>query len=248
MNPCSVLIVDRKPLRSAALRAHLGRYQLTSALACDHPPGNDASPWRPQVMRGDGSHSFPLWLVVLGKDAELSDWAAASKPGNCHWVALRVPGSKLSETDLLAAHFDQVFTLPLSVAQLEALLQQQGCTLQARQAATSELPILDNASALAAAMGDSGLVDELRAMLRDDLQQRVPQVAQELARHDVAEAAETVHRLVGGCGYCGAKALQQASLDLENALHARDVDAVDQVYGRWLTAAETLLDTLAESV
>lgn len=246
MNPRSVLIVDRKPLRSAALRAHLGRYALSSALACDHPPDHPEQPWQPQIMRGDDTRAFPLWLVVLGKDTELRDWAAISKPGQCHWVALRVPGSKLSEAELLAAHFDEVFTLPLAEPQLSALLQQQGYELQTAAPCGSDLPMLDDTSAQAAAMGDSDLVNELRTMLRDDLQQRIPQVAQELARNEVAEAAETVHRLVGGCGYCGAKALQQASLDLENALHARDVDAVDQVYGHWLAAADELLTALAD--
>ena len=244
MNLCSVLFVDRQPLRTAPIRAYLRRYVVNSALSSAPPQAGAPQP--PVIMQGDPAMAYRLWLIVVDDAADVAAWRTLPKPDNVHWAALRVAGSKVSVGDLNAAPFDHYFELPLSPQQIESLLRSQGGPLAAapRDTYLEILPLLDDSSAQAAAMGDAELVTELRAMLRDDLRQRRQQVAQELSCNQIAEAAETVHRLVGGCAYCGAKAMQTASLEFENGLRQREVDKVDAAYGRWLLAAEQLLPAL----
>lgn len=250
MNLCPILFVDRQAARTAAIRGYLQRFDLAIGLALEHPKQGDETN-SPQVLIHYGSQDtqYGQYLIVLDHADDVKTWQQVDKPNNQHWVALLPPdvkGAGLDDGTLKQAGFDQIHHLPLheqdyatvfANSQLSQLKQNADAVLNA-------ISLLDDSSAQAAAMGDAELVQELRAMLRDDIVQRRQQLAKELSHNEISEAAETVHRLVGGCAYCGAKALQSASLALENCLRQRELESLDEHYGRWLRACDQLLPAL----
>lgn len=238
MNACCILFVDSQPLRTAPLRAHLHRYQLSLALSCEHPT-------EPAAL-SQASDAYQAWIITLENAAELEQWSAINSPPAGVRIALRPPHSKLKKAAIKQAGFATYFDLPASAAEIEQALKTANCPLRPTEPDPylQSMPTLDDESAKSAAMGDEGLVKELRAMLRDDLRQRIEILARQLSMNDIAEAAETVHRLVGGCAYCGAKAMQALSLEFENTLRQREMDKVDEAYARWLLAGEQLLQEL----
>ncbi|GAB4193758.1 MAG: hypothetical protein Tsb002_24500 [Wenzhouxiangellaceae bacterium] len=241
MTSNAILFVDSQPLRSAPLRAYLLRYDLRQALSSELPAANAPAP---QVS---SQGEYCAWLIVLDQITDIERWRALAKPASLPWLALHPDQREWQAQDWSDTPFHSALSLSDDPARLAQWLNEVGCPLQnaAADPFLHSMPLLDDDAAMAAAMGDRGLVNELRAMLRDDMVQRIPQVAKELSRGEVAEAAETVHRLVGGCAYCGAKAMQTASLELENCLRQREVDKVDAAYSRWLLAAEQLLPALS---
>lgn len=246
MNQCSLLFVDRQGVRTANIRAHCQRYEVDLALAIEPVLEDTNAQTFPRVEYGTPSAHYAYSFIVLDHPQDLALWHSINGDHLGKRIALLNPQYDGDQLDIYNAGFDWVFPLPLEASQLEALFAAH-ITPKANGGDDylNTLPMLDDASAQAAAMGDAELVAELRGMLRTDIEQRIAQLSQELASNDLEQAPETVHRLVGGSAYCGAKAMQVTSLELENCLRARELDKLDSLYGRWLLAAEALLPALS---
>ena len=248
MSQCSILFVDRHGARTANIRAYCQRYAVDLALALEAEKEDTNASAFPRVVHGTHSAEYAYSFIVLDQACELEIWRNTQGDQFGKRIALLNPQYDGDQLAIYDAHFDWVFPLPFDAGQLETLFAAHisPAALDGDDYLNT-LPMLDDESAHAAAMGDTELVTELRTMLRDDIQKRIPQVSQELAANDVAQAAETVHRLVGGSAYCGAKAMQVTSLELENCLRQREWEQLDALYGRWLLAAEALIPALSKA-
>jgi CheY-like chemotaxis protein len=125
-------------------------------------------------------------------------------------------------TALLAAGFADTLEKPASMETIERLLRQYlalkpgvRASLPAG-ASPAALPILDDASALAAIGGDGDAMRALRSLfaqelevLERDLQSAIP---------DSRILSERLHRLRASSGFCGATALAAATLRLQQSL------------------------------
>ena len=256
MTSCSIIFVDRHIARTAAIRGYLQRFDLAVALSLNHPipaaspPSTDLNTASITIDYGAKDIDYKRWFIVLDDTNDLANWQSQRKASDQQWTALIPPNTQLDparDSQLLSeAGFDHCYQLPIHEQDITQIFEPI-TTEQSNDKpdlVLDQLSLLDDASAQAAAMGDEGLVQELRAMLRDDIVQRRQQLAKELSQNMVADAAETVHRLVGGCAYCGAKALQTASLSLENCLRQQEFESLDEHYGRWLRACDQLLPAL----
>ncbi len=87
----------------------------------------------------------------------------------------------------------------------------------ARVLAASPAHALDDAAGLAAA-GSSEILSGLRRLFRDELPRSIAALAGACAARDAATASEIVHKLKGGCRFCGATHLLAALEQLELAL------------------------------
>lgn len=111
---------------------------------------------------------------------------------------------------LLAAGFDEVLGKPCSIEQLRQLL-----TLHAP--AQCEAPLLDDASALAAA-GDAATLKALRQLLVQEL--RTLRSDLPVLEQDPSALRERLHRLRASCGFCGASALAGRASRLQQQMGA----------------------------
>jgi CheY-like chemotaxis protein/HPt (histidine-containing phosphotransfer) domain-containing protein len=123
---------------------------------------------------------------------------------------------------LLDAGFADALEKPASLETIEALLRRHlaldpgmRSSLPAGASPTA-LPLLDDASALAAIGGDDNAMRALRSLFAQEL---------EALEHDLRSAtpevrvlSERLHRLRASSGFCGAPALGAAALRLQHAL------------------------------
>ncbi|MEM9305628.1 MAG: response regulator [Pseudomonadota bacterium] len=103
---------------------------------------------------------------------------------------------------------------------------------------------IDRQAALAAAGGNTELVDRLTGMLAQELEDFAPRIAEHIAQAALPAARELVHKLRASAGYCGAISLRDAAGELENALSAGDSQAVAAAHRGFDRELERLLASL----
>jgi CheY-like chemotaxis protein len=168
-------------------------------------------------------------------DLLLIDWRMPGMTGSELMLALRadpaaasarstmvlVTGEAVDFDQERARGFDAVLAKPLGVDQLTALLRLRIAADPSVAAAMGDgPPLLDDATALTALGGNRELLDSLRQMLREELQQDRVRLPVLLAEGAIPALRERLHQLTGGARYCGAPALAEASDRLRQAAKA----------------------------
>lgn len=118
---------------------------------------------------------------------------------------------------LREAGFDAVVLKPISVEALHALLLQH---LPELNLPDDRSGWLDDDQALRAAGGDRGIVDALRALLRQELLALPRELADLALARDTAALRDRLHRLEASAGFCGVPGLTGAIAALHKALDA----------------------------
>jgi two-component system sensor histidine kinase BarA len=96
--------------------------------------------------------------------------------------------------------------------------------------------IFDQATALELAKHKVDLARDLFVMLLESLQDIADAVTAAASDEDMSRLQDVVHKLYGGCCYCGVPALRQASADLHSRLHRQQYagigDAITSLLAR----------------
>ena len=160
-----------------------------------------------------------LWLI----DANLPD---GSGPGLLAELRRRLPSTPaLAHTadatltareQLLAAGFAAVLIKPLQAetvlaAVREALGRTASDPILSPTLRPENIPVWDNALALAALKGNAGNVAALRGLFLDELQKQHAAILAAAAAGDLAALRHELHRLKASCGFVGAARLQAAA-------------------------------------
>lgn len=174
------------------------------------------------------AHDYALWLIDAhlpdGSGASLLSWLRAQglhTPALAHTAAQ----SRDDVAALLAEGFVAVVVKPLAAdawrTALRDALAGRGASDPGRvQAATPtahrDLPLWDDAAALAAMNGQRAHVDALRGLFRAELPASRAALEAAFATGDEAALGGTLHKLRASCGFVGARRLDAACI----ALHA----------------------------
>lgn len=125
--------------------------------------------------------------------------------------------------------FAAVGTKPLALAALARLLD---------VVAEPGAPRWDDAAALRATHGDSGILAALRRLMLEDLPRQRRSVVDAAARGETGAARAELHRLRAACGFCGAAALAARTEALDAALD----DAPGEALEAFLCEVDALLE------
>lgn len=172
-------------------------------------------------------HDYALWAI----DARLPDGSGAGL-----LARLRARGLAARALAHTAAHgrdeldalyqagFDVVVCKPLPAADWQRALREAlaGTGAPAARAdgvrdAADEVPVWDDAAALAAMNGNRAHVDAMRGLFLAELPATRAQAEAALAAEDHAALSALLHRLRAGCGFVGAARLQAAAARLREA-------------------------------
>jgi DNA-binding response OmpR family regulator len=155
-----------------------------------------------------------LWLF----DANLPDGLGADLLLALRARGLDVPALALSaeaatlRTGLLAAGFVDALAKPLPGSELRMAV----ATALARARDDIDA-VWDDARALQALGGNGDAVQSLRSLFLHELPGQLERVRAALARADADAARSELHKLKAGCGFVGARRLQQAVAELHAA-------------------------------
>lgn len=190
----------------------------------------------PQALAMARASAWDLLILdhhLSGLDGHAVLAALRADPGAASHATPAIATSAAAETTtatLRHAGFAEVLAKPMRVATLRAALRRHGCVPDAE---------LDDADALRAC-GSPEAVTRLRRLFAE---QELPRIHDEIERvgDDLQSLQPTLHRLRASCGFCGARALAEASAALHRTL-APGVDA-----GRREAARKVFLAALAET-
>lgn len=129
-------------------------------------------------------------------------------------VASSAESGSLDRRGLLRAGFGEILIKPCDLKALRRVLALSRCEGGA--------PLLDDAAALNST-GDARTMQALRGLLHDEL----TNLERELAPlcNDRVALAERLHRLRSSCGFCGAAALAECTVTLQQWLRDAPADA-----------------------
>lgn len=239
MNPRILLVEDDPTSRTFLLAA-------TEALPALVDLAGSVAEARELATR----HAHALWLI----DAHLPDGSGSELLRELRERGLSTPAiahtasrERAEHAALLAAGFDSTLAKPLPAgawtdALRLALADEGGAEVVAAEGETPadarDMPVWDQAQALAALAGDAGNVAALRALFIAELPATRDAVASAASRGDVGALNGTLHRLRAGCGFVGAARLDAAAVRL------REAPASDAALQGFLTAVQ---DTLSSS-
>ena len=215
MNPRILLVEDDPTSRAFLLAA-------TRALPADVDVAEDMA----TAIGLATSHTHALWLF----DARLPDGSGPALLQLLRERGLTTPAvahtasRERGEHDALReAGFIDTLAKPLPAADWTAALRRAlgGVGVTAEQAGSykrsTQLPVWDEAQALAALGNNPSNVSGLRTLFLDELPAARDAVAEAAARGDAALMREHLHRLRSGCGFVGAARLLQAVLRLHES-------------------------------
>jgi CheY-like chemotaxis protein len=149
-------------------------------------------------------------LQVLG--TLRGDRQAASRTSPA--VASSAESGTLDRHRLLEAGFGEILLKPCDLKALRRVLALGRCD-------EGQAPLLDDAAALAST-GDARTMQALRGLLRDELTS-LDRELEPLAA-DRTAFAERLHRLRSSCGFCGATALGECTITLQQWLREAPAD------------------------
>ena len=220
MKPRLLLVEDDAVSRAflaAALEAMPARVDLAETVA--------------EALTRENGHD--LWLL----DANLPDGSgvallsqlrrrSASTPALAH-TADDTPALR---AQLIEAGFAAVLVKPLSAARLQEharawLGMATAECADAKSASSADLPLWDEATALAALKGNREHVATLRSMFLGELPRQRNAIFDSLQTQDHAGARRELHQLKASSGFVGALRLNAAAARLERALTDRDAFA-----------------------
>ncbi len=110
----------------------------------------------------------------------------------------------------------------------------------------SELAIFDPALALELAKQKTDLARDMFVMLLESLGDTAAAVTEAAHDEDMTRLQNIVHKLYGGCCYCGVPALRQASGDLHSRLHRQQFTGIGDAVALLLTRIHELLQWTSE--
>ncbi len=149
-------------------------------------------------------------------------------------AALATSADSATCTALLAAGFAEVLLKPMGV---EALREAMARHLDPASA-TPMTDWLDDTPALHATGGDARMVSALRGLFAAELDALPAEVSAMRAQQDARALLDRMHRLDASAGFCGATAIQRASVQLRQSAAS----------GTWPDAAvAVLLDACART-
>lgn len=206
-----MLLVEDDPVSQAFLAA------ATRAL----PAHVDTAGTIAAAMELAARHAYSLWLI----DANLPDGTGAdllarlrkhdpATPAMAHTAAA---GRNVA---LIDAGFVEVLIKPLPAAELHAALRRTlgYAPLQVPGApSVNDIPLWDDAAALAALKGQQAHVDALRRLFLEDLPRTRDAIHAAAAREDFDGIRAGLHRLRASCGFVGAMQLGARVQDFEQA-------------------------------
>ena len=131
----------------------------------------------------------------------------------CVAVATTAELAPRDRQSLLAAGFSEILLKPCGLADLQRILA-------LAQAEHSEVGVLDDQAALSTT-GDATTMRALRSLLREELILLEREL--EPLSHDPAAFGERLHRLRSSCGFCGATALSDRTIWLQQQLSQHDM-------------------------
>lgn len=140
---------------------------------------------------------------------------------------------------LRAAGFAGVLVKPLDATSLRRALAGFGLP-----AGTSATGVLDDSAGLAAS-GNAATLAALRGLFAAELQTLLGEFEGLRLDHDALR--ERLHRLRAACGFCGAIALQRASVDLSDALQATRQERIAECVEAFRQALATTLRALRQN-
>ena len=129
-------------------------------------------------------------------------------------VASSAESSSLDRHGLLQAGFGEILIKPCDLRALRRVLALSRCEAGA--------PVLDDAAALTST-GDARTMQALRGLLHDELGNLERELDQLCS--DRTALAERLHRLRSSCGFCGATALAECTITLQQWLRDAPADA-----------------------
>lgn len=131
-------------------------------------------------------------------------------------VALTADALKEQKEHLLALGFDNYQTKPILKGQLQRLLSQVTPHQQA--------PLIDLSLGKKLAGGDEKVAMEMITRLLAELPQELQSAHEAFSTGNFESLESIIHKLHGGCCYCGVPALKKATQSLEQALKKRPID------------------------
>jgi len=106
--------------------------------------------------------------------------------------------------------------------------------------------IFDPTLALKLAKHKTDLARDMFVMLVESLQDTAAAVTEAARDEDMTRLQNIVHKLYGGCCYCGVPALRQASGDLHSRLHRQQFAGIGDAVASLLTRINELLQWISE--
>ena len=169
-----------------------------------------------------------LWLLDAnlpdGRGVDLLAQLRSRSPGTPA-LAHTADDSPALHAELQAAGFDEVLVKPLTMARLLQAVRSQldfGPAASLRVAESSEgfgeLPLWDDATALAALNGNREHVVTLRGMFLEELDRQHDDILSMLRTGDHQGAKKILHQLKASSGFVGALRLNAAASALEKSL------------------------------
>lgn len=178
-------------------------------------------------------HDYALWMI----DANLPDGSGASLLASLRNRGLVTPAlahtAACDQRDLdalLAAGFTATVSKPLAAEAWRAALRSALSgddtgmdRMTADSQATGELPLWDDAAALAAMHGNQQHVDALRSLFLAELPATLASAVDAFADNDNEALHAVLHKLRAGCGFVGAKRLDAMASRLRAAPRSDEV-------------------------
>lgn len=143
---------------------------------------------------------------------------------------------QLSTTNNLKQEgFDLCLAKPISRETVRQLIA--GQPLNEPNPVDEQFPVQDREAALAAAGGNTELLQRLMGMLQKELERFLPEISEAVNAGDYATAVAPVHKLRGSAGYTGCVQLKQTAAQLELALTRGNTEEVRLAMDDLSTAA-----------
>jgi CheY-like chemotaxis protein len=218
-----VLIADDDPISLRFLETALQQ------LGCETVGVGDAA----SAFAAATAHRFDLFLF----DRRMPDSDGTALLGALRAAGVATPAFATSaqiDADFIAAlraaGFAGYIEKPVTLARLHETLHTclPGTVAPASfSVSPAALPLLDDASALAAIGGDHAALRSLRTMLIQELGALEARLCSTI---DAAPLLERLHRLRAACGFCGAPQLAADAMALERVLQANPRDGQVQLH------------------
>lgn len=193
----------------------------------------------------------------------IRDHEAANGAGRTPIIALTAHALSEQKSEILLAGMDDYATKPITEAQLVTFLERWTPSSK-RQIATHVetnsvdllqiqdlepiLPnaIMDRAEALRLTGGKSDLSKDMLVMLNDSIGSSRESIRELAAKQDWESLLEVIHKLHGGCSYCGVPQLKQALYELETALKRNQTTTIAKLLKKAMEAMDNLTNWIDE--
>lgn len=239
-----ILVVDDHEINREFLKAGLGRLVGMIRLASDGATAIEMCK----------SEEFDVILMDLHMP-RLDGLATANRirdldtrSAHAQIVALTADARPEERVRLLDAGFDDYLNKPITVpalmAAIEALFNPGASRITQQRQHIAPTQLLDRERALAASNNDTSLVLRLQDMLAAELDEKLPELDQMIAKGQHERAASLLHQWAGAGGYAGAVRMTHACQMLRQRLLAGLDSSPGTTYLNFLRIAHATRQTL----